>query len=101
MRTCLVAISLLATGIAFTPRVSFSQDSRPVQANKKAQDGSTRDLSGVWTQKRIGNSLTGEKGANAPLTPRGEAHLKAKTPAHGADQTLTDTDPVSKCFPPG
>jgi hypothetical protein len=101
MRTRLVAISLLATGIAFMPRVSFAQDSRPVQANKKAQDGSTRDLSGVWTQKRFGNSLTGEKGAEAPLTAWGEAQLKANKPAHGADQTLTDTDPVSKCFPPG
>src|SRR5665213_1742151 len=89
-------LALLAALICLP--VAFGQNAASPKTAKDAV--SPRDFSGVWTQDRMSNSLLA-KGVEPPLTAWGKAQLSEHQPAHGDDQTLTSTDPVHSCFPPG
>lgn len=97
---------VMISGLAFMVALGFAPtlfaQNTAAPAAKALDSASARDFSGVWTQDRGGNSLTGaEKGADPPYTAWGKAQQALNTPAHGVDQTLTSTDPKAKCFPPG
>ncbi len=67
------------------------------------------DVSGVWVQEvqpalRPGwMDSQGHRLETLPLTPRGEQQFKVNRATHGSGQvaSLTTTDPIAKCLPPG
>jgi hypothetical protein len=69
----------------------------------------TPDVSGVWVQDvqpalRPGwMDSQGNRLEKLPLTPWGEEQFKAHRATHGSDQvaSMTTTDPIAKCLPPG
>jgi hypothetical protein len=67
------------------------------------------DVSGVWVQdvqpalQPSWMDSQGNRLESLPLTPWGEEQFKAHRATHGADQvaSMTTTDPIAKCLPPG
>ena len=101
-------IASIAAMVAFCcPPFAPTSFSSPQGAAKAGAP--TPDISGVWVQEvqpalRPGwMDSQGKPFEKLPLTPWGEQQFKASRATHGSDQvaSITTTDPIAKCLPPG
>src|SRR6202051_2687550 len=108
MKTRKIAWTALLTSTACLSFLLAHSAVRPEQGNADAGTHAS-EVSGVWVQV-VGQATRpnwtdaqGNRLEKLPLTAWGEERFKANRPTHGpnAVASLTSTEPIVKCLPPG
>ncbi len=92
-----------AVSFALRGQNGSSHAPAPAPASNASDAAATHDLTGVWNAMRSDYDTASFSKGDPPMTPWGEAQLKAAKPSQGPRGVplAETTDRVYKCFPPG